>query len=529
MQRMKTKLSAAAVSLLLAATAAGSIPFSVSAIRDPSLGMSMLAGGSQIGIKFTVTPADGCVLVVNGTDCELQNGSYILPANPAEMTEDITVSVKNGGTAVIAEKTISVSSYLQSLTSDDTYGALAQAMLNYGYSADAYFNGSADIADYGLTAAPDYSSVSIDVKPLDENDRYDLNENVSNNGLNCSYYGMNLTLLDQLQFSLFFEYHDNSGASLDEMVQLFTDTVHFGNTAAEVSANGDKYIQVKRAVAASRLKEELRFYENSGIPAYCCPAQYLRAAVDSSTTSTDLKNLCKAIYAYGEAAADMTKAETFSGRLTMYDFVTGCAGLDDYVSAKNVAVAAVTDELYDRLAGAWIEINYNGNTMQAVIADAMPYADNPSRSMGDVDIDRASFVKFIGSEGGDLPITWKIIENPYADTENMSLKLKSGSSRWWMQLQFQNSRYPIAEVSVSGDKFGKQYNENNLFYGFYGLYEIRSGIVVGDDGSGNGNGDYSLKLTDIYGNTVTGSYHVDWGDQPFSEDTVIPLDIQFPS
>ena len=313
MQRMKTKLSAAAVSLLLAATAAGSIPFSVSAIRDPSLGMSMLAGGSQIGIKFTVTPADGCVLVVNGTDCELQNGSYILPANPAEMTEDITVSVKKGGSTAVAEKKVSVSSYLQSLTSDDTYGELAQAMLNYGYSADAYFNGSADIADYGLTAAPDYSGVSIDVEPLDENDRYDLNENVSNNGLTCSYYGMNLTLLDQLQFSLFFEYHDNSGASLDEMVQLFTDTVHFGDTSAEVSKNGEKYIQVKRAVPAAHLKDEIEFSNSQSV--YCCPAQYLRAVVDSSTTSTDLKYLCKAIYAYSEAAADMTvtSTESFSG------------------------------------------------------------------------------------------------------------------------------------------------------------------------------------------------------------------------
>ncbi|MBQ8921863.1 MAG: hypothetical protein IJ060_06840 [Oscillospiraceae bacterium] len=528
MQRMKAKLSAAAASVLIAVTAAGAAPLSASAEEtEPSVTMAMLAGGSQIGVEFIVSPSDGYDLIINGTACETDHGSYVLPVNPANMTDQITVSVEKNGSVAMAEKTVSVSSYLQGQLADATYGDVAKAMLIYGFAADQYFNGGADPEAYGLTAVPDYSKVKITAEPFSADDEW--SESLSDYDL--QYYGMNLTLLDQIRFSVFFEAApQNDEYNLDEGISLLNEGT-FGGDSVNAEANGDRYILVSKSISAAKLDEPIGLSVRN-MSCVFKPSQYLAAAVQSSTASDDLKDLCKAIYAYGEAAAAVPNAGGYSGRLTWYEYKTGCAGIDDYVADYHAPVAAVTDELYNRYAGGWIEIDYHGNKINAIIADAMPYADNQDRVMGDVDLDKDSFEALTGSTGGDLPITWKIIENPYADKENMSLKLKSGTSQWWMQFQFLNSRYPIQYVTVEGISLEKKCNEKGLFYGFFGLtdeQEQAGQIHFGENGLGDGNGNYKVTLTDIYGNVVTDTYHIDLSnDRKLTEDTVIPLDVQFP-
>ena len=71
------------------------------------------------------------------------------------------------------------------------------------------FRAAASPEAYGMTAAPDFSGVTVSESKFTGKDAY--NADLETKDLPYRYYGMNLTLLDQIRFSLYFETDGEAG------------------------------------------------------------------------------------------------------------------------------------------------------------------------------------------------------------------------------------------------------------------------------------------------------------------------------
>lgn len=498
--RLIKRICAAGTALTLAAAAFAGTAFStaVQAAGTPKVCMSLLAGGSALGLEFTLKLPEGedirdYSIDVNGQTFTEQTFSITAP-NAHSMDEIYTVQICKHGEAFGAAKTISINDYLKQIKeteSQSEFHNLADALLRYGQAAKAYWeNGE----------MPDCSGISIENDAL----AFDREEFLKN--LNCrdeadlpyTYYGMNLQLLGELKYNLFFKL--KAGKTFEDAAEYLTGAQNFVVSSAGTPVdNGDGFVRLQFPVPAASLRERIMFtFANLGT-AEVGPMSYITMAVGGSDAA--LASLCKALYSYGVEASRIRSAEQEpvpfpeGPHLTQYSYVRGCADLDDYVQNNGCAVAALTDDDYEKYIGGWIRITCNGQTMDALVADIMSLkkSENSSRKPGDVDMDLEHFKMLTGCETGDLEISWEPIENPLTD-KTVSIKFKAGSSKYWSAVQIQNAPYSVKSVKT-GDQELKIMRTNDDYKFRTYFFETPEGCGLGSDGS------YKFTVTDQNGNS----------------------------
>ncbi len=524
MQKRFKKLGASAAAALLAVTAScgGTVPFGAAAADKPQLSYSVLAGGSQIGLKFKVTPPEGGTasdygLLVNGDPYSLTDGVYGFGVNAAEMAEPITVAVTKGTTIAVAEQTVSVSGFLQTITDDAAYGDVAKAMLNYGYAAQDFF-GSAAPADYGLTAAPDFSGLTISESAFAN--KTEFNSALADTAV--QYYGMNLTLLDQIRFSLYFS---NTGEQADAISYLGNSK--FGGETATAYDISPTFSRIYATVPASKLSEQLKF-ENGSVSETFSPVQYLAAA--SAGDDAKLAALCKALYAYGEAAANVQESDDpqeeikwNTGYATRYEASAegGCANLDQFAVDNHYPTCAVNETVYanGKMAGAYLEIINTGNnkTMKALVTNR---DGNSQMADGDLDFLPDDFELIRDAAGERADIKWRVI--PLETEDPVIFRFKATSTIGWCEVQVQNHRYPLVKLEV---KKNGEYVEimRQGDYNFFLAADNDSGIDALDN-----SGFYQFRLTDINNNVIEETVNVNLSTA-LSEDKYVVGTKQFPA
>ena len=506
MKKNITKMIAAAAALALMATASFSTAMpTVMAIsnneayvvgENSSVGMSLIAGGSEIGIKFHLPEGSSeSYIELDGEEAEVlgsDSGCFVITAeNAMNMMKVHTIS--SGSTTPTELAKVSVCDYLNEIIKGgmdyEQFKPLAKAMLMYGAAAQEYFGVEADgsPAD-GITGA-DYSGISINSEPFDKAAFNSVLENAP-----VTYYGMNLSLRSRLSFTLFFSL--NSGvemADAKEWLSGFT----FGGAPAQVRENGTSFLEISVDVPASELDKALTL-TNGSISADFSPAQYLAAAVGLGDDK--LTNVCKALYAYGTEAKNLSGASpsadekwmsdtVHSGKATVYDLASGgCANLDDFASLNNYETCALSVADYNtaEMAGAYLELtDANGSKAYVLVTDR---DGNNNMQAGDVDIERNQFTQGGSFTAGESAITWRIMPLPTADTGSVSYQIKEGSTKYWCELQVRNHRYPIAKLeykNASGEFEAVTRKDYNFF-------EFPNGI----------NGNITLRITDIYGEQI---------------------------
>ena len=509
MRTFSKKISAAAASAVLAAAACsgGMLPLGASAAAaDAELLMSVLAGGSQIGISFRVAPADGASvadyqLLIDGAEQTLSTaGTYIMPENAKDIAKTHTVSVKKGSAVVVDELEVSVSSYLQSIQTKEGYEELAASMLNYGYAAQNYFD-SASPADYGMNAAPDLSGVTISGSKFGGKAAF--NADLEAKEMPFRYYGMNLSLLDQVRFSLYFETDGEAGAG------YLTDGLFGGNPTEDyVEAAGEGYTRIAMTVPAAKLTETFALNIPPADPVDFSPVQYLAAA--AAGDDAGLTAVCKAIYAYGEAVKNFEDPESgdpsgekwqeessYSGEATFYDYgpgktyPTGLALYDDFIADNNLNIAALTDDEFAKYIGGYIEVQRGGKTVCALVGDIMSFDNNPNANAGDVDLNESAFTSIADKVEGRVDVTWNLIPLPTAAESPISYMVKDGSTIYWGAVQVRNTTYPVAKLEWSADGTGFQTLERDP--GCPGYFRIEDGTQTDT---------VTFRITDIFGQVV---------------------------
>ncbi|MBP0966031.1 MAG: hypothetical protein J5722_00205 [Oscillospiraceae bacterium] len=500
------RLAACAAAAVLAASsfAGGAFPLAASAADGPEYKYSVLAGGDRIGMNIYINGSGTFNdVLVNGSgwdDCDVTASGIViqLTVGAAEMRKPFDISFSLGGQTYTKEG-ISVCQYLQDLKKDSTaaqYHDVAQAMLDYGYAAEEYFSDEAvRSAAYGLSAAPDFSGVTVAGSAYSGKTAF----NTALAAEPVQYYGMNLTLLDQIRFSLFFR---NTGAQSEAIGFLGGST--FGGGAVVPEDLSPDYSRIYLTVPASRLTEDCAF-ANGSISETFSPVQYLAAA--AAGEDAGLAALCKALYAYGEAVNNVSSVEPHDpekwesleatgATATFYDYggayPVGNALLDDFIADNHMNIAALTDDDYHKYVGGCIRVQRGDKSVCALVGDIMPLgSENPNAVAGDVDLNENAFKEIADTVEGRVSVTWQLIPLPTAETAPVSYAVKEGSNLYWAGIQVRNTTYPVAKLEWSAD--GTNFTEIQRKSDCYNYFVLESG----------GAKTVTFRITDIFGQVVT--------------------------
>ncbi|MEU6302566.1 expansin EXLX1 family cellulose-binding protein [Streptomyces chartreusis] len=174
----------------------------------------------------------------------------------------------------------------------------------------------------------------------------------------------------------------------------------------------------------------------------------------------------------------------YKGTATFYDTGDG-DGACLFGPADDVMTAAMntTDYETSKACGAYVRVRAaSGATVTVRITNECPLPCAP----GQLDLSAQAFARLAAPVTGQIPITWRLLSP--AVSEKISVRYKTGSSRYWCEIQAVGHRNPLArlEVRTAG--------------GWQRLTRTEYNYFLSERGAGCG---AAIRLTDIYGETLT--------------------------
>ncbi|MEV0485259.1 expansin EXLX1 family cellulose-binding protein [Streptomyces sp. NPDC050508] len=174
---------------------------------------------------------------------------------------------------------------------------------------------------------------------------------------------------------------------------------------------------------------------------------------------------------------------TYRGVATFYDADGGGACL--YDPSDDVMTGAMNTADYEssKACGAYVLVHAAGGaTITVRITNECPGDCAP----GQIDLSAQAFAKLAAPSAGRIPITWNLASPSTSDT--ISIRYKTGSTRYWCGIQAIGHRNPLARLEVRAGSGWRQLQRTDYNY------------FISEDGSGCGG---ALRLTDIYGEQLT--------------------------
>jgi expansin (peptidoglycan-binding protein) len=175
---------------------------------------------------------------------------------------------------------------------------------------------------------------------------------------------------------------------------------------------------------------------------------------------------------------------TYQGVATEYSAGNG-DGACLFGPASNLMIAAMNYYDYDtaQACGAYVLVRAaDGASVTVLITNECPYPCAP----GQIDLSQQAFAKIANPKAGRIPITWKLLSPVMSST--ISIRYKTGSSRWWCGIQVIGHRNPVARLEVRTSS------------GWRRLPRTVYNYFISADGSGCGG---PIRITDIYGQRLT--------------------------
>jgi expansin len=170
-----------------------------------------------------------------------------------------------------------------------------------------------------------------------------------------------------------------------------------------------------------------------------------------------------------------------------YYAATGAGACSFDASPSNLMVAALSNADYhgSLSCGSFIRVSGPTGDISVRIVDKCPDCE-PGR----VDLSQEAFAMIADPFLGTVPIAWQFIEAPV--TGNISYRFHAASSQWWIAVQLLNHRHPVAKLEML-DSFGTWVAFDRTDYNYF-IYP-----------SGMGLGPFTIRLTDIFGHSITDS------------------------
>ncbi|MFC7258610.1 expansin EXLX1 family cellulose-binding protein [Streptomyces lutosisoli] len=174
---------------------------------------------------------------------------------------------------------------------------------------------------------------------------------------------------------------------------------------------------------------------------------------------------------------------TYKGVATFYDADGGGACL--YDPSGDVMTGAMNSTDYEsaKACGAYVSVRAaNGASITVRITNECP----GECAAGQIDLSAEAFAKLAAPSRGRIAITWKLVSPSTPGT--MSVRYKTGSTRYWCGIQVIGHRNPVARLEVRAGSGWRQLSRADYNY------------FVSGDGTGCGG---AIRITDIFGERLT--------------------------
>jgi expansin (peptidoglycan-binding protein) len=174
----------------------------------------------------------------------------------------------------------------------------------------------------------------------------------------------------------------------------------------------------------------------------------------------------------------------YQGVATSYDAGNG-DGACSYGPSDDLMVAAMNTADYEtsKACGAYVLVRAAGGASVTVrIVNECPAPCEP----GQLDLSTQAFAKLAPLSAGRIPITWSLLSPSTSDT--ISIRYKTGSSRYWCGIQAIGHRNPLARLEVRTSS------------GWSRLPRTEYNYFLSEQGSGCGG---AIRITDLYGEQLT--------------------------
>ncbi|MFI6932644.1 expansin EXLX1 family cellulose-binding protein [Streptomyces sp. NPDC050287] len=174
---------------------------------------------------------------------------------------------------------------------------------------------------------------------------------------------------------------------------------------------------------------------------------------------------------------------TYRGTATFYDADGGGACLFDPSGDVMTGAMNSTDYESAKACGAYVLVRAdNGASITVRITNECPGACAP----GQIDLSAEAFAKLAVPSRGQIPITWTLASP--SSVGPLSIRYKTGSSRYWCGIQVIGHRNPVARLEVRSGSGWRQLARTDYNY------------FISEDGSGCGG---AIRITDIFGERLT--------------------------
>ncbi|CAM5403801.1 expansin EXLX1 family cellulose-binding protein [Streptomyces aurantiogriseus] len=208
------------------------------------------------------------------------------------------------------------------------------------------------------------------------------------------------------------------------------------------------------------------------------------AARPSAPSAARTPSAPRAEDAGGSLAGRIRPAVDYQGVATSYDAGNG-DGACSYGPSDDLMVAAMNTADYEtsKACGAYVRVRAAGGASVTVrIVNECPAPCEP----GQLDLSTQAFAKLAPLSAGRIPITWSLVSPSTSDT--ISIRYKTGSSRYWCGIQAIGHRNPLARLEVRTSS------------GWTRLPRTEYNYFLSEQGSGCGG---AIRITDIYGERLT--------------------------
>jgi expansin (peptidoglycan-binding protein) len=188
----------------------------------------------------------------------------------------------------------------------------------------------------------------------------------------------------------------------------------------------------------------------------------------------------------GQACASvLSPAGVTSGTATHYVLQSGTGNCMFTPPADGLYVALSPSE-YDNAApcGSYLEVRGPNGSVRVEVFDQCPPC-----AAGHIDLSETAFARIAPLAAGLVPVTYETIADPPLPGP-VALRVKEGSSQYWLALLVMNAGNPVAAVAVRGPSGGWQ----ELSHASFNYWIAQSGA---------GPGPFSVRVTDTLGHQVT--------------------------
>ena len=183
----------------------------------------------------------------------------------------------------------------------------------------------------------------------------------------------------------------------------------------------------------------------------------------------------------GAACAAPPSTSAKSGKATFYDLAGGMGNCSFPSSPADDLFVALGPDQYSAGAacGTYLDVTGPKGKVRVKVTDSCPEC-----AAGHLDLSRTAFKKIGNEVDGIIPITYKTVTG-VTTPGPISVRVKEGSSRYWLAVLIDNHGNQLKSVTVNGKTTHRE---------DYNYWVIDAGA---------GKGPFKIKILDVYGHSVT--------------------------